>query len=432
MDSNVIILIFDAILYLATLIYWYNRKGWRNVGVFVWLVMTFSHVGAIFYNEVLVMLGGIIEINVISLVYLYISIMLSLYPYLSNDGIKKFNIGGNEKLIKVFSWFVIVLNIEPLLENIYLLFHSSNVDYGEIYADKFNGELEVYSFIGEKLVRWVGYFRIFITVSFFYFCTKKGNRYLKLGLGLVLINFLITGVNKSSRGDIMVMLFLYFCCFLMMYSLFEKEFLKKIRKLALVLLIPSFVCFMAITIARYNYGSSNKTLIGWLLLYSSEGPIKFSNEMWEGEHNTNGDVNLCFLKDMIGLKTYTTYLERDEYYLAKNGRRIEVFYTYIGDFVSDFGIWGGFIVSIGLSLFSFILYNRNKAMSFSNFIPLLILIHLYSIGFASNLYRSYTMQKCVFISLLIAIGLSINQAYRSIYSNNKKYSAHDINRNGNL
>lgn len=435
MDSNEIILVVDAVFYLATLVYWHRRKGWRNVGVFVWLIMTISHVGAIFYYRILSMFGDVIEINAMSLAYLYVSILISLYPYLKNDGIKKLEIGANERLIKLLSWFVIIMSIEPLLENIYILFHSSNVDYGEIYEDRFNGEMRIYSFIGEKLNRWVGHFRFFITVSFFYFCTQRGNRRLKLGLGLVLINFLIAGVNKSSRGDIVCMLFLYTCCILLMYSLFEKEILRKIRKTALALLIPSIAYFMVITTARFDYSQSsgNKTLMGWLLLYCSEGPNKFSNEMWEGEHNTNGDVNLCFLKDMIGLKTYTTYHERDEHYLAKNGRRVEVFYTFVGDFVSDFGIWGGFIVTIGLSLLSLFLYKRDKAMSFSHFIPLLILINLYSIGFASNVFRAYGLQKCAFINLLIAVLLSVNQACKSIYSNNKtKRMYYDIGSNDDL
>lgn len=408
MDVEQKLLIADIILYMLTLIYWIKRKK-INVGTFILSIMTISHLGAFFYYDVLSSFGTLIHIEITPLIYLYTTILICLYPFLSHNSIRNINTNGNMQLIEALSLFIIIISIEPFLENILLLLKSSNVDYSDVYRDRMDGELQNYSFIGTKLMGWSFHFRIFAVTAFFYFCTKeKQYKYIKLGLGGVLLNYLLTGINNGSRGDLMALTFLYLCCFLLLYSSFPRKFIFQIRKIFLIMLIPVTLLFVTITLDRFNSSTnSNRTLAGWLLLYSSEGPIKFCNEMWDGEHNTNGDVNMNFLKDMLGLKTYKTYEERDSHYLAKNGRRIEVFYTFIGDFVSDFGIFWTFILCLCLMLICIKLYSHNNTIKFSSVMLLLYFAHLYSIGFASNLYRSYNQQKSVFITLIIFFILNI-------------------------
>ncbi len=305
---------------------------------------------------------------------------MCLYPFLKRDGISAIDVRGNEKFIKYMSILIVLINIEPFFENIYLLFYSSGKDIGYIYEQRINGELDVYSFIGNKLLVASGYVKIFTTFVFFYSFTKKGfSKVLQFGLGIALINNLLIGINTGARGVILILLLLYFCCFLMMFSLFAKKIVNRFYKILLALSIPLVIFFSIITLGRYNSGTTNKSLEGWLLLYVSEGPIKFNNEMWNAEHNTNGDVNLCYLKEMLGLKTYTTYQERDEHYLAKNGRRVEVFYTFIGDFVSDFGLTMTFVLSFFLCLICMKLYKKSDKIPIDSFLFLLFIIHLSSI-----------------------------------------------------
>lgn len=427
MDIEQKLLIADFILYMLTLIYWVKKKKF-NVGIFILSIMTISHLGAIFYYDILSSFGTLIHIEMTPLIYLYTTILICLYPFLSHNGIRNINTNGNMRLIQALSFFIIIISIEPFIENMILLFHSSDVNYSDVYSDRMDGKLQNYSFIGAKLMGWSSHFRIFAVAAFFYFCTKeKQYKYVKLGLGGVLLNYLLMGINNGSRGDLMTLTFLYVCCFLLLYSSFPRKFIFQIRKIFLIILIPVTLIFATITLDRYNSGTSNKTLVGWLLLYSSEGPIKFCNEMWNGEHNTNGDVNMNLFKDILGLKTYTTYEDRENHYIAKNNRRIEVFYTFIGDFVSDFGIYWTFILCLCLMRICVTLYSHNNTIKFSSIMLLLYLAHLYSIGFASNVYRSYNQQKSIFITLIIFFILNITS------QKHKKHINHeDFNRNGNV
>lgn len=64
------------------------------------------------------------------------------------------------------------------------------------------------------------------------------------------------------------------------------------------------VLFTLISISRYNNGANTMNMNESLLLYISEGPIRFSGEKWKKPLTTNGDVNLNYFKHLIGAKTF--------------------------------------------------------------------------------------------------------------------------------
>lgn len=401
LDNNQILIIFDALAYILTFLYWCIKLRRFNVGLLLLLIMTISHVGCIFYYTVLKDLG-LLEANlkVLPFVYLYLMIIICLYPYLIHGGIKIIDDIGLKSSLMCLSVFIILLNIEPFLENL-LLLSSSNSDYSELYEDMREGELNIYSSVGKKLMSWAHLFRIITPVLFFYFVQKNSrNRLVLFGLGLCIINQFLYWINIGARGGILSQFFILTLCFLLFYRMLPSNIINYIKKYGLLSIIVGLIFFAGITVSRYESGNSNKTIVGWLLLYSSEGPIRFNTEMWDGQHNTKGDVNLNYFKNMLGMKTYITYEDRDEYYLAKNGRRIEVFYTYIGDFVSDFDYIGGFLICLCLFVITTFLF-RYSVVPVENVFLLLLFSHLYSIGFASNMYRSYGMQKEMLIIVLL-------------------------------
>ena len=394
----------DAAIYLITFLYWLIKLKKLNVGLIILGIMTISHLGTIFYYTILSSLGVYMNIQIAPYVFLYLMIVMGLYPFLTYKGLKHVNIGGNLNTIKGIAIFIIFVNLEPLLENIYLALFSRG-EYADLYEDKQDGALEIYSFIGEKFMRWASYFKICATVSLFYFLSKyKSNRYLLLGLFLCQINYVLQGMNTGSRGNIVSQVIMCVLCFVLFSPQYSSHLIRKTKKNLLILLIPIGLLLFGITASRYESGRKDKSMVEWIFLYVSEGPIKFNNEMWDGEHNTNGDVNMNFLKDLLGMKTYVTYEERNDHYIAKNGRWIEVFYTYVGDFVSDFGIIGAFFICVALFLITKKIL-KSDTLHFHDVLLLMFLLHFYAIGFASNCYRSYFLQRGLFYNSFIYIYL---------------------------
>jgi len=409
MDNNQTIILVDALVYILTLIFWWRKIRALNVGLMVLAIMAISHSGAILYYTILQEFGLLeSNIQIWPFVYLYVMIMLCLMPFLKYSGVQRIDDRGIEKLIKLISIFVIIVNIEPILENFKILLTSKS-EFSEVYDDMRDGFLDIYSGIGKRFMAWSNHFRLFVPVAFFYYLSKTPrNKFLLIGLGLCALNHILYWINMGTRGGLVTQVFIYSFCFVFLRNIFSNSIVTKIRKLAILLVIAIIPFFAAITLSRFSaMSNSNKTLLGWLLLYSSEGPIKFNTEMWEGPHNTNGDVNLNFVKDLFGMKTFTTYEDRDTYYLAKNGRRIEVFYTYVGDFVSDFGPYGGVLVCLLFYALARSSLKRDGIIPFHYLILIAFLLHFYSIGFASNVYRSYTLQKGLFYMLVLFAIFSI-------------------------
>ncbi len=402
MDKNQIIILADALTYLLTFIYWLVKLKRLNVGLIILAIMAISHIGAVFYYAVQVELGlfhG--DIQILPFIYLYLLIMICLLPFLQHKGIKMVDNRGCETFTTYLAIFIVILNIEPFLENLFLL-RSSGAEYSELYEDMRDGELDIYSGLGKKLMQWCNYFRLLVPILFFYYLSRpKTNKLFIYGLGMCLVNMILFWINIGTRGGILSQFLMYTLAFVLFMPVMPDLTISKIKRYFFISAIPCLIVFAGITISRYNSKDTDRSLIGWLLLYSSEGPIRFNTEMWDGPHNTNGDVNTCLIKDMLGMKTYITYEDRDTHYWAKNGRRIEVFYTFIGDFISDFSYWGGIAICLIFFGIERKLLRRNGVIPLHYFIFLLFFIHLYSIGFASNIYRSYGMQRGVFYMCIV-------------------------------
>lgn len=443
MDNSQIIIIADALVYLLTFVYWLRKKDIFNVGVVILLIMTISHAVALFYYTItrdLQMLK--VDIQILPFIYLYLMIMLTIWPFLSSNEIKRIDDTGLQPLIKYLSIFAIVVNFEPLVENVVLSFNS-NTEYSELYDAMREGDLDIYSPIGSTLMGWSNQLRIFVPISFFYFLTqKKKEKTLIVGLLLCFINGILFWINRGGRGGVVIQVLLFFFAFSYFRTQFSKDYLKKIMRYTALCTFPLVGVFVLISASRYDSLSEKSSnvesigLVGGMMNYISEGPVRFNGVMWDGKHNTNGDVNFNYLKDLLGMKTYTTYEKRDDHYFAKNGRRIEVFYTYIGDFVSDFGPYGAAIMCFILYFFGRGLTKQNGVVPFQNLLLITVLLQLYSIGFASNLYRAYGYQRNImYMVVLFVIMKVINEREMNVNKVRKpkyKVLTNDINSNGHV
>ena len=196
------------------------------------------------------------------------------------------------------------------------------------------------------------------------------------------------------------------CVYIFSITIFSKSQRRIILKRSVGFCVILLFMFITITSSRLEgYSSSSSsvdmTMNVYLLQYAAEGQVLFNAEIWDNLPNTNGDVNFCFYKKLLGMKTYTTYREREDYYIAKNGMRIEVFRTYVGDFISDLGYMGGLIFCLIITFFVYRFYNDGN-MTIPSLMLFTNLLQLYGIGFASNVYRDYSMSKGFFIILMVA------------------------------
>lgn len=406
--NDTIFYIVNAIIYIITLVFFY-KKNKRSVGFFLFMVYTISAVLAIVYYVIYASLNNDIDnLDIKSFAYLYICLMVGLWPFVNLKQVNQISISEKEyKLFIFFTYFVILVSIEPFVENVLLLFKPH--DSYQLHIDVVEGELNIYSSLGSRLNNYCAYFRSFVPIAtIIAYKLKEIPRIIKFGLLIPNINYLLIGYNTGTRGNIVCYVMMLICVYIFVISIFTKEEKRNIFKKAIAFGVVLLFMFVTISSSRfegYSSSSNDLTMNVYLLQYAAEGQVLFNSDIWSDPPPTNGDVNFCFYKKLLGMKTYTTYREREDYYLAKNGKRIEVFRTYVGDFLTDLGYTGGFLFCLIITYFVFRLYNGGNMT-----IPLLFfysnVLQMYGIGFASNVYRDYSMSKGFFIMMIFAFVLS--------------------------
>lgn len=406
--NDTIFYIVNAIIYIITLVFFF-KKNKRSVGLFLIMLYTISAVLAIVYYVIYASLNyDINNLDIKSFAYLYMCLMIGLWPFVYMKPVKQISIGEKEyKLFIFFTYFVILVSIEPFVENVLLLLKPH--DSYQLHIDVVEGELNIYSSLGSRLNNYCAYFRSFVPIAtIIAYKLTEIPKLIKFGLLIPNINYLLIGYNTGTRGNIVCYVMMFICVYIFLISLFTRMQKKNIFKKAIglgVVLLFMFVTISSSRLEGYSTPSNDLTMNVYLLQYAAEGQVLFNSDIWSDPPSTNGDVNFCFYKKLLGMKTYTTYREREDYYLAKNGKRIEVFRTYVGDFLTDLGYMGGLLFCLIITYFVFRLYNGGNMT-----IPLLLfytnVLQMYSIGFASNVYRDYSMSKGFFIMMILAFVFS--------------------------
>lgn len=408
-DIQLVYLVLDSLVYLLTFFYFLGKAKGFTIGSILLLIFAVSHICGIPYYLIFKSLGEYIDVKPIAYIFLFAMTMLTIYPLLNFHGVKYIKMKGLEPYVRYFVIFIFIISLLPLFENIEFFIRNggSSSDFGELYQMKREGTIQIYSKLGSRFMWIAGMFKIVILGTLFYYIRFYSKRKMLVWMLIIIeVNYLLNGINLGSRGAIASTLLMFVSCYLLLNLFYTQTMKRKLARYFLIVAIPALLLISLMTSSRYNAMNTSVTFTGWVVRYLGEGPVNFSTLMWDGKHNTNGDVNLNYFKSLLGMKTYKTYDERDEHYLNLNGRRIEIFYTYIGDFLSDFGYAGCVIVCLLVFLIIKLLLKKQRgAISFENYIIAIIFLNLYVLGFASNVYRSYNMQMNIVVTLICVLAL---------------------------
>ena len=170
---------------------------------------------------------------------------------------------------------------------------------------------------------------------------------------------------------------------------------------------------LVITFSRFNNNSNSayENPFEWLLLYLGEGFLRFNQIAWNNDFLMWGDNNFASIKSLIGNFSFESRLDCTNYYDMKIGSQIETFYTYIGDFVLDYGIYFSILIYIGLH-WLFKKYFKIKGILTFESIPLMLaILKMLLTGFTATIYRGGISMLIIAILYLI-IGRMLRKQYK--------------------
>lgn len=416
---NHVLVAINAIAYIIPLILYYKKKRQIDIGFLFYMIFAVSAIGSFWYysQEDVDLYYPNIELS--AFIYLWLMINFCLLP-LYQTNLRKITYiddRGIAPLLDGLSIMFVVLSLLPivsLLSKVSLSMFVGN-DLGRMYESDADKSALYFSGISKYCFALIRRFEDILIILFFYQLSKaKKNWTLINAMWLPIGLFVLFKVASGSRGGVMSTFIAFFAMALFLRNTFEQKTFAYIRKIGLVFTSFIILVVSAISISRFFFSvsaaSSKATLDRWISQYLGEGMVRFNDTIWNNDILMNGDQNIIFLKHLLGFDVIENYDTFMMFYEAKLGLPVNVFYTFVGDWVLDFGIIGTIVVTVLFYiLFKKLLNSYKSGVNILQLTILMIIFHFIGFGFAANVYRTIFIQKDTMILIIFAVVIYIIQ-----------------------
>lgn len=184
---------------------------------------------------------------------------------------------------------------------------------------------------------------------FFYFLTlKKKNWWLITLLFFSIIIGLFIPIIQGSRSNIILAILTIIVGYMMFRQYIEKKLNRIIQIAGLSFVIVTSLPVAAITMSRFE--SLSAGVAGFFNWYVGQGSLYFNNFALDAGGTRHGDRTLNLLKRVLDSDTPQNYVERREKYHNLNVDD-DIFTTFVGDFVIDFGPYLAVVIFIVFNLY---------------------------------------------------------------------------------
>lgn len=413
------ILIINFIAYLLLFIIYQCKKKQFDLGSVILLVWIIGSVGSVWYYTFSLTQIIYRKIQFVPLIYIFIINLFMFYPFCKKkySHIKSVNIYNLGQLLKIISVFFSIVII-PVF--VVLLFKLATFQFvGAALSEMYSAEVDKATLLLPSSIKpfysIIRHFTQFIIFLFFYNLTlKKKEPLITIGLGMNLAVFFMMPIMGGSRGGVITTLLSCVFYYFMLKDAYSDKTRRLVRKISIGVMGILIIGIGAISISRldgyHERGRHNATMDQWIAQYAGEGNIRFSDIIWESDYINLGGVQtipVVFSLRDPGIKNLDNAILKYDRILRSP---IWMFYTYIGDFVIDYGKVGGALVLILISFFiRYLIKQRNNLISIFKLIILNYFFILLTVGITADVYRTYYTQiEIIYVLTLLFILSKIN------------------------
>lgn len=415
------LLYFPFIFFSTLTLYYWKKKGYIDVSVFLFAEYAFTAFLSILCVTMnLLGEGGIhftketLQLNIVPTLLYCILISLIIRQFTKLD-IKRYNIISisNQKLFYLFTYFlfaIALLNIYVVIDNVITVLIGGN--FAEVRANHYKGNTDMSQL--ESLPKIIGYFYYFnrstllaLPCFFYSICFLQKHWIYNLALFITTLSIPLAGIQNADRTE-----FIFFAQTLILSLLLFRPYIhKKQKKILKRLIIPLGIFFMlylaAVTIARFGEKAAGAN--GSILQYAGQSYLNFCY-YYEFANDEHIYTNRMFplLNHIISDTSYLNDIKDTQSH--QQGFFVGVFPSFLGDFLLDTGILGmslwiiGFILITNLSF----RFTQRNTISFGNILWFYVLATIPMFGIFYYPYLEF-MQG---IFLVLTIFVSILFHYR--------------------
>lgn len=414
MNSELINVIINSLFYCMWAFYYIKKKGFciNTYPMVLWAISSIASINYFLspyrfhsFND---------EITLIPYIYLFILVWISFIPLIRFDYKKIENITINHSIYKSISWFIILLSCSVFFQNLHYFFNNmlSEQAFLDAYASKHDGTLKIFTGFSNNLMQYCRYFKGLIPIFFIFSFTNfvRSNKYIQIGLLISLMNLFLNYMNTASRFALLTDFLLIFFLYLLLYKYFNT----RIKKIANIIGITTAsilaIAIIFITLQRFEENSKASGGFDYTLsLYAGESFLNFNGDMWNMSHTTEGENCLgYFIYKFNGeestVRNYMT-LEKIVH------RRMNVFYTFIGDYYTDCGRIGTIILVLILTLIFSKVLQAKKSISIGTIILFSTYVKVLLLGYTYWTYLNFTLEFVVNIVIAILF-IGIEKIYK--------------------
>jgi oligosaccharide repeat unit polymerase len=401
--------IYNSIFFFCILFFSILKRKGVAISTYIIAVWFVSSIMSVFY---VMAWGSFDRVSIYPYLYLWICFLIFLYP------ISKFNPKCLND-IKVenhlfLKWLIIglsIIAILPLIENTIQAI-SVLTSGGDIISEMHSQRNNI-GYDYDKAQYWldpVGKICNSVTMKFvpllplllIYSIVTKAKKAVIVGLIVLNLNPIMFNIAFGGRTSAAFFVMSAIFLVLLLKEQIPKKNLKRIFVYGCIVCVGLIV--MMIVIANLRFSDSTESSFDILSLYLGEGMPNFNNSMWNIRMGTTGDNSFSFFKYIFGFDAITeNTLRREHWHEGVTGVDPVRFYTIIGDWFSDLGAVGTFLLVVLLSVFIRKISRKKDSISFTSLYLFLSFCDIVLSGFTFYKYKMFPISVNFFVGLLICV-----------------------------
>ena len=355
--SSVEVLLLNALLYSITLIYFYKKYD-LSVGVIIWLLYTISSWSSFLFVQQPGYVGTIHDTpqTLLPCLYLYVIFSISMKPLMRLYTIERVSLSIGQMaryliiaLIVIQAVFIIV-DIPTVVRNLSTNTMMLNELRSSIYGDEGVSLVTQNSLLNKFFLLFSG-MRILATgLSVVLFFTNTDNRRLVNTFAIVtLLNNLREIIVQVGRGEMIMVFMLYACMVYLLKDKISKKVKRRVIIFSISVVIVGALFFWAISVSRFG------TQAGFFIFkYLGEPMNNFNGILFkEIQSTTNGRAYFSLIyRYLSGESNIVSANDKWDLIKSVTGIRGDIFYTWVGGLIIEFGKIAPFIVAFFLNRIS--------------------------------------------------------------------------------
>ena len=352
--SSVEVLLINAILYTFTLLYFSIRHK-LSVGVLIWSLYTISAWSSFLFVQQPLYSSSLhmSEQTIMPCLYLYIILIIAMTPLMKLNKLENVDF-SNKRLLKAIIIICTIIQLVFVIVDIPSMIKvltSGTSMLNELRSTLYENEgitLVTENPLLNRISLLFSGMRILSTgLSVITFFTFKDNRKLiNLFAISALLNNIRLIVTQVGRGEMVFVFLIYICTIYLVRDCLSAKSKRLILIYGLPIVAVGAVFFWAITVSRFGQNSGY-----FMYKYLGEPINNFNGILFKNiKGTTNGRAYFSLIyRYLLGGTAFSSAYDKWDLISEMTGIRGDIFYTWVGGLIIEFGKIAPFFVAIVLN-----------------------------------------------------------------------------------